>query len=45
MRARILTLGREIVAAQTSGGYSKKPPSASVCRKLRCGFVERCWSD
>ena len=45
MRARLLTLGREMVDAQTSGDYPKKPPSASVCRKLRCGFVERCWSD
>jgi ATP-dependent exoDNAse (exonuclease V) beta subunit len=45
IRARILSLGREIIAAQTSGGYSRKPPSASVCHKLHCGFVERCWSD
>ncbi|MBV8054477.1 MAG: PD-(D/E)XK nuclease family protein, partial [Deltaproteobacteria bacterium] len=45
MRARILLLGRGIAAAQTSGDYSKKPPSANVCRKLRCGFVARCWSD
>jgi ATP-dependent helicase/nuclease subunit A len=45
MRARILSLGREIVAAQTSGEYSRKPPNSSVCHKLRCGFVERCWSD
>jgi ATP-dependent helicase/nuclease subunit A len=43
MRARILSLGREIVTAQTSGYYSRKPSSASVCHKLGCGFVERCW--
>lgn len=45
IRARILSLGREIIAAQTSGDYSRKPPSAYVCRQLHCGFVERCWSD
>jgi len=45
MRARVLTLGRAIVDAQTSRDYPKKPPSASVCHKLRCGFVELCWSD
>ena len=45
IRARIVSLGREVVAAQMSGEYSKKPPCASVCHKLHCGFVERCWSD
>jgi PD-(D/E)XK nuclease superfamily protein len=44
IRARMLWLGREIVAAQMSGDYPKKPPSPGECRKLRCGFVERCWS-
>ena len=45
MRARMLSLGREIVNAQTNGIYSRKPPGASFCHKLGCGFVERCWSD
>ncbi|MBV8361073.1 MAG: UvrD-helicase domain-containing protein [Deltaproteobacteria bacterium] len=45
IRARILSLGREIIAAQTNGNFPRKPPNASVCHKLRCGFVERCWSD
>jgi ATP-dependent helicase/nuclease subunit A len=45
MRARLLSLGRAIVAAQASGDYSRKPPNASACHKLRCGFVDRCWSN
>jgi len=45
IRAHILSLGRAIVGAQTSRDYPKKPPSASVCRELHCGFVERCWSN
>jgi ATP-dependent helicase/nuclease subunit A len=43
MRARILALGRSIIDAQIIGEFPKKPPNASICRKWRCGFVERCW--
>jgi ATP-dependent helicase/nuclease subunit A len=45
MRTHILSLGREIVTAQTSGDYPKKPPNRSICQKLNCGFVERCWNN
>jgi hypothetical protein len=45
MRTRILSLGREIVAAQTSGNYSKNPLNRDICHKLNCGFVELCWRD
>ena len=45
MRTRILSLASAIVAAQTSGDYPRKPPTASVCHKLHCGFVERCWQS
>jgi ATP-dependent helicase/nuclease subunit A len=44
MRARILALGREIVKAHTTGNFPTKPPSASVCQKLHCGFINRCWA-
>jgi ATP-dependent helicase/nuclease subunit A len=45
IRARILSLGHEVIAAQLSGDFPKRPPGASNCRRLRCGFVERCWMD
>jgi ATP-dependent exoDNAse (exonuclease V) beta subunit len=43
IRARLLALGHEIVAAQATGVFSRKPTSAAVCRKLSCGFIGRCW--
>jgi ATP-dependent helicase/nuclease subunit A len=45
IRERILSLGRQIIAAQSAGEFPKKPPSATVCRRLRCGFVDHCWKD
>ena len=45
MRARILALGRELVAAHAAGDFPRKPPGASACQKLRCGFVDRCWGS
>jgi ATP-dependent exoDNAse (exonuclease V) beta subunit len=45
MRARILSLAREVLAAQTSGDYPRKPPNRDICHKLNCGFIERCWNS
>jgi ATP-dependent exoDNAse (exonuclease V) beta subunit len=43
IRARVSSIGHEIVAAQTSGDFPRKPPNATVCSRLHCGYVKRCW--
>jgi ATP-dependent exoDNAse (exonuclease V) beta subunit len=45
IRARLLSVAREINDAQTTGNFPPKPPSATVCHSLRCAFVDRCWGD
>jgi ATP-dependent helicase/nuclease subunit A len=43
IRNRILSIGRDIIAARVDGNFFRKPSGADVCRQLRCGYVERCW--
>jgi ATP-dependent helicase/nuclease subunit A len=45
MRARLLMLGREIVAAHISGDFPKMPSNPTICRTLHCGFLESCWGE
>ncbi len=42
-RSHLLEIGRAMIAARTSGDYAKKPPGPDHCRRLRCGYVRRCW--
>ncbi len=42
-RARLLEIGRAMIAARTGGDYAKKPDGPDECRRLRCGYVRRCW--
>jgi len=42
-RARLVEIGRAMMLARTSGDYAKKPPGPDQCRRLRCGYVRRCW--
>jgi ATP-dependent helicase/nuclease subunit A len=42
-RSRLLDIGRAMIAARASGDYAKKPPGPDQCRRLRCGYVRRCW--
>jgi len=41
-RAHLLGLGRALAAARASGDYPRRPPDASACRALGCGYVGRC---
>ncbi|MGH7949285.1 MAG: PD-(D/E)XK nuclease family protein [Candidatus Binataceae bacterium] len=43
IRAQLRELGRAMLAARAHADYPKKPASPDVCRKLRCGYVTRCW--
>jgi hypothetical protein len=45
IRARILALGNAIKTALGVGDFPRKPPGASVCRRMGCGFVGRCWAE
>ena len=42
-RSRLLEIGRAMIAARTNGDYAKKPTGPDQCRRLRCGYVSRCW--
>jgi hypothetical protein len=44
IRKRLMNFGRTI-ASQGAGEFPKKPPDAAACRRLRCGFIMRCWKD
>jgi ATP-dependent exoDNAse (exonuclease V) beta subunit len=43
--AQLSALGASILAAQRTGQFARKPPVPSTCRKLRCGYISRCWAD
>jgi PD-(D/E)XK nuclease superfamily len=43
IRSRMVALGREIVEAQRTGEYRKRPAHREICRHLGCGFISRCW--
>ncbi|HEY6394547.1 MAG TPA: PD-(D/E)XK nuclease family protein, partial [Candidatus Binataceae bacterium] len=43
IRARILAIARAIVDARARDDFPKKPEDAGECRKLRCGYIARCW--
>jgi ATP-dependent exoDNAse (exonuclease V) beta subunit len=43
--ARLSVLGASILAARRTGEFISKPPDPSACRKLRCGYISRCWAD
>jgi len=42
-RARLLAIGHAMIAAETAGDYPKKPSGPEQCRRMRCGYVRRCW--
>ena len=42
-RTRLLEIGKAMIAAQTAGDYPTKPSGPEQCRRLRCGYVRRCW--
>jgi len=43
IRTRLLELGCEILQAHIASDFPKKPSSATICQRLQCGFVDRCW--
>jgi len=45
IQRRILSLGHELIRAQSAGDFPKKPSSRCVCESLGCTFVDRCWPD
>jgi ATP-dependent helicase/nuclease subunit A len=45
IQTRLLGLGREIVQAHIANDFPKKPSSATICQRLQCGFVDRCWGQ
>jgi ATP-dependent helicase/nuclease subunit A len=43
IRARLMDFGRAIAASRAAGVFARKPPDEGACRRLRCGYVMRCW--
>ncbi|MGD0074900.1 MAG: UvrD-helicase domain-containing protein [Candidatus Binataceae bacterium] len=44
-RDRILEIGRAMLAAEADGIYPKKPAAPDQCRRIRCGYLRRCWEQ
>ncbi len=44
-RNRILEIGRAILTAEADGIYPKKPAAPDHCRRIRCGYLRRCWEQ
>jgi ATP-dependent helicase/nuclease subunit A len=45
IRSHLQSLTDDLLYAERTGEFVRKPSDARACRQLRCGFVQRCWGD
>jgi len=39
----LAALARELIDARQRRDFPRRPESPDTCRKLRCGYIRRCW--